>query len=160
MFSLQGANVPGADSRCLPEGVSSLSAFVRVARPDDSEDDLFLDLNVPFTAFGVEPIDELQSLFDTWLLTSVSEDVEIEETIRVFPNPATSTIEIALGNISPDNQTFIKIYSVSGKLLKSAKIEQTRTQVELSPLEGNNMYFYRIIKSENVIGNGKFIKLK
>ena len=28
MFSLQGANVPGADSRCLPEGVSSLSAFV------------------------------------------------------------------------------------------------------------------------------------
>ena len=154
MFSLQGANVPGADSRCLSEGVSSLSAFVRVARPDDAEDDLYLDLNIPFTAFGVEPIDELQSLFDDWLLTSVTEDGEVGEAIRVFPNPATTSIEIALGSISPDNQTFFKVYSVTGKLLQTAKLEQIRTQVELSTLEGNNMYFYRIIKNENVIGNG------
>jgi len=160
MFSLQGANVPGADSRCLSEGVSSLSAFVRVARPNDSEDDLYLDLNIPFTAFGVEPIDELQSLFDEWLLTSVTEEGEVGEAIRVFPNPAATSIEVMLGSISPDNQTFFEIYSVSGKLLQTTKLEQIRTQVELSPLEGNNMYFYRIIKNENVIDNGKFIKLK
>ncbi len=35
MSALQGAKVPGADTRCLNEGTSSLSAFVRVAKPND-----------------------------------------------------------------------------------------------------------------------------
>ncbi|MFT7588479.1 MAG: putative Ntn-hydrolase superfamily protein, partial [Limisphaerales bacterium] len=34
MAAMQGANVPGADSRCLsPQNTSSRSAFIRVARP-------------------------------------------------------------------------------------------------------------------------------
>ena len=50
MACLQGANVPGADSRCLANGTSSLSAFVRVAKPGDADDSLFLDFlneNIP-----------------------------------------------------------------------------------------------------------------
>jgi len=54
-----------------------------VARPEDSEDNLYLDLNIPFTAFGVEPIDELQNLFDEWLLTSVNETEGITNTVAV-----------------------------------------------------------------------------
>ncbi len=160
MYSLQGANVPGADSRCLNEGVSSLSAFVRVARPDDSEDDLYLDLNVPFTAFGVEPITELQNLFDEWLLTSLDEMEGTTNVVRVFPNPATTMIEIDLGEITPADQTFITIYSVNGKLVKTEKLIQPKTQLEISELVENNMYFYRINSSEKTIANGKFIKIK
>jgi uncharacterized Ntn-hydrolase superfamily protein len=66
MAALQGAKVAGADTRCLNEGVSSLSAFIRMARPEDDPDSLYLDLNVPVTPFGVEPIDELQELYDEW----------------------------------------------------------------------------------------------
>ncbi len=66
MEALQGANVAGADSRCFTEGTSSLSAFVRVARPDDQANDLFIDINVAGTGNGVEPIDVLQSRFDNW----------------------------------------------------------------------------------------------
>ncbi len=66
MEALQGANVPGADSRCLNEGVSSQSAFIRVARPNDIYGSPYLDLVVDQTPFGVEPIDSLQSLFDNW----------------------------------------------------------------------------------------------
>lgn len=66
MAALQGANVAGADTRCLNEGVSSLSAFIRMARPENDPDSLYLDLNVPETPFGVEPIDELQVLYDEW----------------------------------------------------------------------------------------------
>ena len=159
MYSLQGANVPGADSRCLSEGVSSLSAFVRVARPEDTEDDLYLDLNIPFTAFGVEPIDELQILFDSWLLTSVMEE-EIANQVRVFPNPATTMVEIDLGGISVNDQMYVEIYAVTGELVKSKKIIQNNTEIELSAIAGNNMYFYRIIKNQQAIANGKFIKLK
>ncbi len=159
MSSLQGANVPGADSRCLSEGVSSLSAFVRVARPDDAEDALYLDLNVPFTAFGVEPIDELQTLFDFWLLTSVDEEA-LANQVRVFPNPATTMIEVDLGGISVNDQTFIEIYAVTGALVKTEKLIQNNTAIELSALAVNNMYFYQVVKNQQAIANGKFIKLK
>jgi len=35
MAAMQGANVVGADTRCTAEGTSSLSAFLRVAKPTD-----------------------------------------------------------------------------------------------------------------------------
>jgi uncharacterized Ntn-hydrolase superfamily protein len=68
MAAMQGANIPGADSRCLEEGVSSQSAFLRVARPTDSALDIHLELIVDRTEEGVEPIDVLQTHYDTWLL--------------------------------------------------------------------------------------------
>ena len=76
MAALQGANVAGADTRCLEEGVSSRSAFLRVAYPGDNQDALTLDLVVSLTPFGVEPIDVLQEAFNAWNGTSalVEED--------------------------------------------------------------------------------------
>ena len=70
MAALQGANVAGADTRCLDEGVSSRSAFLRVAYPGDDPDALTLDLVVSLTPFGVEPIDVLQEEFNAWNSTS------------------------------------------------------------------------------------------
>jgi len=66
MFALQGANVPGADTRCLQNGTSSLSAFIRMALPDDDPNNLYLDLNVNNTNNGVEPINLLQTQFTNW----------------------------------------------------------------------------------------------
>ncbi len=97
MEALQGANVPGADSRCLSEGVSSLSAFVRVAKPNDEADNFYLDLNVPSTPFGLEPIDSLQLLFDHWLdsINMATAVMEIQESsFSIFPNPAKSHLVI------------------------------------------------------------------
>lgn len=70
MAALQGANVAGADTRCLDEGVSSRSAFLRVAYPGDDPEALTLDLVVSLTPFGVEPIDVLQAEFNAWNGTS------------------------------------------------------------------------------------------
>ena len=70
MAALQGANVAGADTRCLDEGVSSRSAFLRVAYPGDDPDALTLDLVVSITPEGVEPIDVLQEEFNGWNGTS------------------------------------------------------------------------------------------
>ena len=66
MTALQGANMPGADTRCLDDGTSSLSAFIRVANPLD-DDNYFLDLNINNTSHGAEPIDLLQELYDQWV---------------------------------------------------------------------------------------------
>ena len=67
MAALQGANVPGADTRCLSEGVSSLSAFLRVSKPWDIGRSYYLELLVDQTPFGQEPIDSLQTLFNAWV---------------------------------------------------------------------------------------------
>lgn len=89
MTCLQGANVPGADSRCLQNGTSSLSAFVRVAKPGDADDNLWLDLNVPSLPAGMEPIDSLQRLYDQWKNTLNAPVPHAENMIPVLaPNPA------------------------------------------------------------------------
>ncbi|WP_108867385.1 DUF1028 domain-containing protein [Aquimarina aquimarini] len=67
MAALQGAKRPGADSRCLQDGVSSGSAYLRVAKPSDTDNSygkLSLDLNVWITTDIFEPIDALQKEYD------------------------------------------------------------------------------------------------
>jgi hypothetical protein len=72
MAALQGANVPGADSRCLAGGTSSNSAFIRVAKPGDG-DEFYLNLrNKGLTS--VEPLDDLQRMFNAWKLAAAGVD--------------------------------------------------------------------------------------
>lgn len=60
MAALHAAKRIGADSRC--DSTSSLCACIKVARPDDSIDNLLLDINV--TNVKGDPIDSLQIEFD------------------------------------------------------------------------------------------------
>ena len=117
MMALQGANIPGADERCLDEGVSSRSTFLRVARPDDEDDDLYLDLEVPVTPFGVEPIDSMQVLFDAWLATSTKNLVLGAHQVNVFPNPTQSDVTISLSSNVEPTQFAARFYNTTGKLV-------------------------------------------
>ncbi len=81
MAALQGAKVPGADTRCLDEGISTLSAFIRVAKSDDNND-YYMDLNVnsviPYynqTGIWIDPVDTLQTLYDEWYDSSFTYDL-------------------------------------------------------------------------------------
>ena len=68
MHSMQGANVAGADTRCMDEGVSSLSSFIRVARANDLYEEYYLDINISNVPQAyIDPIDTLQIVFDTWV---------------------------------------------------------------------------------------------
>ncbi len=81
MSALQGAKVPGADTRCLDEGISTLSAFIRVAKANDNED-YYIDLNVNSvityydqTGIWIDPIDTLQILYDAWYETDFNYEI-------------------------------------------------------------------------------------
>lgn len=68
MAALQGANVVGADTRCEPNGTSSLFAFVKVAQSDDTFGDPSFVLSVRTRSNDeIEPIDSLQILFDQYI---------------------------------------------------------------------------------------------
>ena len=127
MAALQGANVPGADSRCAGEGVSSLSAFIRVAWPWDTTGAFYCDLNVPSTPYGVEPIDSLQVLFDEWLGMIVGvPDRNVDDYFAIYPNPAKEWLIIesrqsavgsqqsGIGDLSA-NELTLTIYNSVGK---------------------------------------------
>jgi uncharacterized Ntn-hydrolase superfamily protein len=118
MAALQGAKVPGADTRCLGRGTSSISAFIRVAKPTDPQGGPYwLDLNVNNVAFGVEPIDSLQVLYNNWLLTGISNNQNIYpeqfSLSQNYPNPfnPNTIITFDIGRLSPVK---LVVYDVTG----------------------------------------------
>jgi uncharacterized Ntn-hydrolase superfamily protein len=120
MAALQGANVPGADSRCLSNGTSSLSAFLRVAKPDDDENDLYLDLNVPSLPPSREPIDSLQTLYDQWKTTSAPAPQDLQA-FELFPNPASGHFFVQCP--APASLT---LHDLQGRLLLQADVPAGR----------------------------------
>ncbi len=95
MACLQGANMVGADSRCTPNNTSSLSAFLRVAKPTDTDGHLYLDLNVPSLPAMTEPIDSLQTLYDQWKLTATETPNAVFEA-AISPNPASGQLTLSI----------------------------------------------------------------
>lgn len=87
MAAMQGANISGADSRCLQFETSSLSSFLRLAKEDDRPDSLYIDINVNNLDYGIEPIDSLQVLFDNWFISEhpfLNGDVDRDSVISIL----------------------------------------------------------------------------
>jgi len=102
MAAMQGANVPGADTRCLPYGTTSLSAFIRVARPGDRADSLYLDLHADLFDGSREPIEALQDIYDEWRGQSdVVTASPVAEQVTIAPNPASSNAQVTVDLLRP-----------------------------------------------------------
>lgn len=137
MAALQGANVVGADTRCTDNGTSSLSAFLRVAKPTDADSSLYLDLNVPSLPAGTEPIDSLQNLYNQWLVTAAPEPVLSD--FRIYPNPAKGFFSLAGENL-PGR---IGVFNLNGDLLFSA--EMNVSNPTFRPNMPAGVYFVRML---------------
>jgi uncharacterized Ntn-hydrolase superfamily protein len=72
MAALQAANVPGADTRCLPDDKPALSAFIKVIRPGDGENP-WLDIVIASAPGIINPIDRVQEFYDVWKATQVAD---------------------------------------------------------------------------------------
>lgn len=143
MAALQGANMPGADRRCLQEGVSSQSAFVRVAKENDEQGDLYLDLLVSKTPEGEEPIDSLQQRYDQWQEPASHRPTrEKADFINVYPNPAKDWLKVILEKRSEQIVT-LNLYGGNGKILSSHSLTQESNKIEIDHLT-QGMYFYTI----------------
>ncbi|MCB2208754.1 MAG: DUF1028 domain-containing protein [Bacteroidetes bacterium] len=160
MEALQGAKVPGADTRCMADGISSIGAFLRVAQPDDPVNNLYLDLNIPIANDGVDPIDSLQVLIDNWGGCINTQIIETTENIKfkVYPNPATQQVAFSIDGISPIS-IHIKIHDVNGRLV--AELEGHSNSIinwDVSNLP-SGIYFYTLNESDRFKKTGKiFIK--
>lgn len=145
MAALQGANRPGADSRCLSEGVSSLSAFIRVAKPNDTQGDFHLDLHVPVTPTGEEPIDALQTLFDQWQSTvnTTETSIQIPE-IKLYPNPNSGELSVEMKFFRNLRGVEIRISDLTGKDLTSRMVHGRSEFFDTSSYS-KGVYFVKVI---------------
>lgn len=118
MAAMQGAKVPGADSRCLSNGTSAMFAFLKVAKPDDNPADPFLRLFVSYDPVGIEPIDSLQALFDAnFVCLSRTNEAANTLAFSVAPNPTFGDTVLRL----PDGLDAVRldVFDARGKLLES-----------------------------------------
>ncbi len=116
MAAMNAASFEGADARCLSEGVSSRSAFLRLARPGDAMNQLSIDLVINETPFGIDPIDELFVAYQRFKFTDtfgVS-----SPPIRVVPNPFSNYLKLTM----PYSSEWITVfYNTAGEKLYEIK---------------------------------------
>lgn len=131
MAAMQGANVPGADTRCLNNNTSSLFAFLQVANPGDPYGQPSLKLTVKTSAgSGVEPIDSLQHLFNAvqpCSPSSLDDEYSVLNSV-LFPNPIQDNIFINCLNL-PLNHLTCSCYDQYGRLIFQQPIHQTLQQI-------------------------------
>ena len=142
MAAMQGAKVPGADARCLGSGTSSQSAFIRVARPDDTLGTIWLNINVyntlQLSAFTKEPIDSLQKVFDKRNLCGTTNrelDQKQKGGIKIYPNPLNKNnlqIKIASDILLKDTQ--FSLYNTLGNEVHRSVLSSHIENLTLSSL--------------------------
>jgi len=156
MAAMQGAKVPGADSRCLVDGVSSRSAILKVAKPDDTIGSPFLDLHIPVTPDGVDPIDALQEAYDEWRAATNVETVDFQEVmIDLYPNPSSGFVTIKIPENIEINNLELTIFDESGKEILRESIKNRKSEFDLKNRD-SGVYFVRIA-SENKIFTDRFV---
>lgn len=154
MAGLQGANIPGADSRCLNNGTSSRAAWFVVYKADDEPGNPYLRIVVPTQAVGIEPIDVMQDLYDDFLAV---EDFDLKSNLKLFPNPASEELMISYN--SSITLKDIKVYDLKGKRIAQFQDFSSNNHqhtMDVSRLE-NGVYFLKI-KSLQGTTTLRFIK--
>ncbi len=158
MAAMQGANVAGADSRCLTNGTSSLFAFLKVAHPNDDFGAPSLVLGVDFNVnTGLEPIDSLQVLFDEAFPPVSVNEVPIFKT-QVFPNPASDIVFFEIEESIDPNDLELNIFDSKGsRVFEDLELEKL-TFVRKSDLGTANLFFYQLKnKMGQILDSGKII---
>ncbi len=142
MATLKAAAIPGADRRCLEEGVSSQSAFLRVATPGDTREDLSIDLVVPQTPKSIEPIDSLQKLYDKRATHATTQTSNPE--IRVAKSMNGSGIRVELPAKRATNQLYrFQLWSPTGQIIGEWKLQKPVRYISLSSIT-KGLYLYQI----------------
>ena len=135
MAALQGANIVGADTRCAPNGTSSLFAYVKVAQPNDVfGSPSFLASVRTYNNAGIEPIDSLQTKFNMLQScgnASLSESA-FDQAIKIVPNPATDYINVEFDS-QINNEMQYQICGLNGNLIFEGKLESD-SKIDLKSL--------------------------
>ena len=128
--ALLAANVPGADTRCLPYGTPALSAFIRMAKLENENDSFFMAINVQSCPTNLSPIDSLFTLYWDWKSSqTMMGDINFDRKIDIHDlmimadfmggNGIPSELEIEVGDLNGDESIglmdiYLMLYEIIG----------------------------------------------
>ncbi|MCY7361942.1 MAG: DUF1028 domain-containing protein, partial [Ignavibacteria bacterium] len=160
--ALHGAKVIGADTRCAGRNTSSISAFLRVGRTQDTLGTLYLSLNVNNTPVNKDPIDSLQVLYNNFITGVKNISTEIPQSIYLaqnYPNPFNPNTNIIFS--IPENSkgkisdVKLVIYNSQGKEITTLVNESLNTGTyEVTWFADgipSGIYFYSLVTNENSV---------
>ncbi|MBE0647965.1 MAG: DUF1028 domain-containing protein [Bacteroidales bacterium] len=164
MAALQGAKVIGADTRCAsPYQSSSLSAFLRVGKPENSADSLYLDLWMAYpqtwgTVVPVDPIDSLQTLFDQWQVTTALRDPKGLHTLPVVVKYSETGEVVFDFSGCPDGiSRTLNVYDPAGRQMLSTLVNGRYQKLDMGRIGSTGIYIYRVTTSDKrLTASGKF----
>lgn len=155
MSALQGANVAGADTRCLSAGTSATSAFIRVAKPTDTNV-LFLEIKLGNLPSGKEPIDSLQIRYDQWKTINSICRHPGNTALKVFPNPGNKVITFDIQNEKDFPYQIEVVNSLGAVLFHKTNIYSGKITID-AELFPKGIYFYKFASQKGKINTGKLI---
>jgi len=83
--AIMAANISGADTRCSPYGTPAISSFIRIAKPDDNSDSLYLHIDVNSAPLTINPLDSLFNLYWDWKINQFElGDLNFDNEINIF----------------------------------------------------------------------------
>jgi uncharacterized Ntn-hydrolase superfamily protein len=164
MAALQGAKVIGADTRCAPRHSSSLSSFLRLARPTNRPDSLHIDLWMAYPSgfsgiVPVDPIDSLQTLYDQWkTITSVFGAGEpLPNWVKVVTASDGSTSFNFSG--CPDFAKLkLVLFDLTGRVILTKQIDSPVIRPFPAWSHHSEMFIYQVLREDNrMVAHGKFL---
>lgn len=156
MAALQGAKVVGADTRCINFGISSYSAFIRVANPGDSLNNLYLDISVNTYPGNLEPIDSLQVMFNNWggCGATYVQSLTKDKWIKIYPNPVSNQLKIEFYSDAED----VKIFNGNGNEIISLPVFQ-KSNITIDAGDWKQgLYFVKVQFKNGEVLTSKFVK--
>jgi uncharacterized Ntn-hydrolase superfamily protein len=158
MAAMQGAKMVGADTRCMSSGNSSLSSFLKVARPTDSLSNLYINLNVNQGSAGFEPIDSLQTLFDQThnCITTSSKNYKHEIDVEIFPNPGRNYTLVRINGTMQSQTKNIQLTDISGSVVFETTTNGNEITIAHQHL-AQGSYMLKIFSNNALLHTGRVV---
>lgn len=96
----------------------------------------------------------VQQAFEVFLSVP---DVNPSIIASLYPNPASSTVTLAMDISQIDPKTTYEITDVNGRILREGKVSNNETNIEVGTLP-EAIYFFNVISSQNRIKSFKLLK--
>ena len=138
----------------------AVNGIAGVTSPGYFEANAILDNPDMSSAKGKTYIDTIQSYLNPRIYialnlgNALSEYNVIDYSTSVYPNPSNNVISINNSNFIIDN---INLYSISGKLVKSQKVNSMQTNLNVTNLE-SGIYFLNIYSNNSIIKRKIIVK--
>ncbi|MEQ8910589.1 MAG: T9SS type A sorting domain-containing protein [Vicingaceae bacterium] len=136
------------------EGYFTVGNYQLDANLDTLRVNFGIDSNLRVSYYYLDDISLVACDSFPGMITSVAEEKQLGEKVKLYPNPTKGLIHLAMP--ANNKQTFnFQLYDLKGRLLRSEAVGQSK-QIDLSDLP-SSLYYYRLSNNGELLKTGKLV---